>query len=68
MVLLDEPEQCHPLVHKVKKLVVDHIRRLGLDHLITAPSMLMPPYMEEGSLRHGKRVATADIANSKWED
>lgn len=46
----------------------DQMRRFGMGHLVTIPSMEVPPHMEESLLRRGKRLATADAIDSESED
>lgn len=55
--VLDETEDCHPLVLEVNELVVAQIRRLSLSHLVTSSSLETPLAGEGGS---GKRPATPD--------
>lgn len=58
--VLDEIDNCHPLVPGADELIVAQMRRLGLSHLITASSVQMPLHGEADLSDRGKRLATAN--------
>lgn len=44
-VVHDETEHCHSLVPEADEFFVEHMRRLGLSHLIDVPTVDMPHFL-----------------------
>lgn len=53
-VVLEKTEHCYLLIQKVDEMVTEQMRRLGLSHLVTVPSVEMPHDEGEARLARAK--------------